>query len=77
MEEELFPKYTNASITSYCVIYCEKWPLMTVVKIQDASRETDVFEMNVTEQVEGVEAWVGGSETRQAMPFQLTSCCSG
>jgi hypothetical protein len=25
-----------------------------------ASRETDVFEMDVTEQVEGVEAWVGG-----------------
>ena len=28
--------------------------------VQDASRETDVFEMDVTEQVEGVEAWVGG-----------------
>ena len=29
--------------------------------IQGASRETDVFEMSVTEQVEGVEAWVGGN----------------
>ena len=29
--------------------------------IQGASRETDVFEMDVTEQVDGVEAWVGGS----------------
>ena len=28
--------------------------------IQGASRETDVFEMDVTEQVQGVEAWVGG-----------------
>jgi hypothetical protein len=30
----------------------------TIVKIiiQGASRETDVFEMNITEQVEGVEA---------------------
>ena len=28
--------------------------------IQSASRETDVFEMDVTEQVEGVEVWVGG-----------------
>ena len=45
--------------------------------IQGASRETDVFEMDVTEQVEGVEARVGGNETRQAMPFQLTSCRSG
>ena len=27
---------------------------------QGASREMDVFEMDVTEQVEGVEAWVGG-----------------
>ena len=25
----------------------------------------------------GVEAWVGGNEPRQAMPFQLTSCHSG
>jgi len=40
--------------------------------IQSVSRETDV-----KEQVEGLEAWVGGNETRQAMPFQLTSCCSG
>ena len=31
------------------------------VLIQGASRETDVFEMDVTEQVEGVEAWVGGN----------------
>jgi len=37
----------------------------------------DVFEMEVTEQVEGVEAWVGGNETCQAMPFQLSSCRSG
>jgi len=37
----------------------------------------DVFEMYITEQAEGVEAWVGGSETRQAMLFQLTSCRSG
>ena len=29
--------------------------------IQGASRETDVFEMDVTEQVEGVEALVGGN----------------
>jgi hypothetical protein len=29
--------------------------------LQGASRETDVFEMDVTEQVEGVEAWVGGN----------------
>ena len=29
--------------------------------IQGVSRETDVFEMDVTEQVEGVEAWVGGN----------------
>jgi len=29
--------------------------------IQCASRETDVFEIDVTEQVEGVEAWVGGN----------------
>ena len=28
--------------------------------MQDASRETDVFEMDVTEQVEGVEAWERG-----------------
>ena len=28
--------------------------------IQGASRETDVFEMDVTEQIVGVEAWVGG-----------------
>ena len=28
---------------------------------QGASREMDVFEMDVTEQVEGIEAWVGGS----------------
>jgi hypothetical protein len=27
--------------------------------VQGASWETDVFEMDVTEQVEGVEAWVG------------------
>jgi hypothetical protein len=40
--------------------------------IQGASRKTDVME-----QVEGVEAWVGGNSTRQAMPFQLTSCRSG
>jgi len=33
MGEKLFPKYTNASITSYCMIYCENWPLMTVIKI--------------------------------------------
>ena len=43
----------------------------------DTSRETGVFEMDVTEQVQGVEAWIGGNETRQAMPFQLTSCRSG
>ena len=29
--------------------------------VQDVSREMDVFEIDVTEQVEGVEAWVGGS----------------
>ena len=29
--------------------------------IQGASPELDVFEVDVTEQVEGVEAWVGGS----------------
>ena len=29
--------------------------------IRGASREKRVFEMNVTEQVEGVEAWVGGN----------------
>ena len=37
---------------------------MILVNVQGASRETDVFEMDVTEQVEGVEgveAWVGGS----------------
>jgi hypothetical protein len=30
-------------------------------KIQGASRKKDGFEIDVTEQVEGVEAWVGGS----------------
>jgi len=30
-------------------------------KVQGASWETDVFEMDITEQVEGVEAWVGGN----------------
>jgi len=29
--------------------------------IQGVSRETDVFEIDVTEQVEDVEAWVGGN----------------
>jgi hypothetical protein len=29
--------------------------------IQGASREMDVFEMDVTEQVEGIEAWEGGN----------------
>ena len=29
--------------------------------VQGASREKDVLKMDVTEQVEGVEAWVGGS----------------
>jgi hypothetical protein len=29
--------------------------------LQGASRETDVFEIDVTEQVEGVEAWVRGN----------------
>ena len=29
-------------------------------KLQGASREKDVFEVDVTEQVERVEAWVGG-----------------
>ena len=29
-------------------------------EVQSASREMDVFEMDVTEQVEGVEAWQGG-----------------
>jgi len=33
--------------------------------VQGASRETDVFEIDVTEQVEGVEAWAGGIETCQ------------
>jgi len=33
LEEELFPKNTNESITSYSVIYCEKRPLMSVIKI--------------------------------------------
>ena len=33
--------------------------------------------MDVTEQVERVEAWVGGNETHQAMPFQLMSYRSG
>jgi hypothetical protein len=28
--------------------------------VQDEWRETDVFEKDVTEQVEGVEVWVGG-----------------
>ena len=37
--------------------------------IQGASRETDVFEIDVTEQVEGIGAWVAGNKTRQAMPF--------
>jgi hypothetical protein len=32
-----------------------------VNNIQSASRETDVFEIDVTEQIEGIEAWVGGS----------------
>jgi hypothetical protein len=31
------------------------------VLIQGASRETDVFEMDITEQVERVEACVGGN----------------
>ena len=35
--------------------------------IQGASREKDFLEMDVTEQVEGVESWAGGNETRQAM----------
>ena len=30
-------------------------------KVQGASWETDVFEMDVMEQAEGVEAWVGGN----------------
>ena len=51
--------------------------MLRPAEVQGASQETDVFEMDVTEQVEGVEAWVGGSEPRQAMPFQLTSCHSG
>ena len=29
--------------------------------LQGESRGTDVFEMDITEQVEGVEAWVGGN----------------
>lgn len=33
MEEELFPKSTNESITLYCMTYCEKWPLISVIKI--------------------------------------------
>jgi hypothetical protein len=36
-----------------------KFPLIFLMEIQGASRETDVLEMDVTEQVEGVEAWVG------------------
>jgi len=43
-----------------------------MIHVQGMSRETDVFEMDVTEQVQGVEAWVGGNETLQAMPFQMT-----
>jgi len=56
---------------------CIKEEVEELKHLQGASQETDVFEMDLTEQVEGVEAWVGGSETRQAMPFQLTSCRSG
>ena len=33
----------------------------TDIYIQGVSRETDVFEMDVTEQVGGIEAWVGGN----------------
>jgi hypothetical protein len=32
-----------------------------LIKKKVASRETDVFEMDVTEQIEGVETWVGGN----------------
>ena len=32
-----------------------------IIVIQGASRETGVFEMVVTKQVEGIEAWVGSN----------------
>jgi hypothetical protein len=34
---------------------------MAKTMIQGASREKDVFEMDVKEQIEGVETWVGGN----------------
>ena len=47
-----------------CTINATRVHLQTVTiffEVQGASRETDVFEMDVTEEVESVEAWVGGS----------------
>ena len=52
----------SAGLEAY--YFCSTWKV-TLPRIhlftQGASRETDVFETDITEQVEGVEAWVEGS----------------
>ena len=58
MGTRVSPWNTNPSVSTVLVLSTF---VLRLVVIQGASRETDVFEMDVTEQVEGVEAWVGGS----------------
>ena len=54
-------RYTDVRLILCVYILIVNMGLFILVFIQSASRETDVFEMDVTEQVEGVEAWVGGN----------------
>ena len=44
-----------------CVCVCVYVCMYVCMYVQNVSRETDVFEMDVTERLEGVEAWVGGN----------------
>jgi hypothetical protein len=73
LQNDLFPDEItiHAILQMQTMFFCTIFQFPNVYTttqyfLQGASRETDVFEMDVKEQVEGVEAWVGGNYTRQA-----------